>query len=384
MLTLREVLATGLLSCTLSQSALASDFLSNFIDAEDGWLDSSDWVLQNAAGFMPVPIVITEPAVGEGLGLAALFFHPPDDYDPDADQSLEQSEFVLPDVSAVAAGYTRNGTWFVGGGHLGHWRDDRVRYQGYGGYADIRMKFFGLPGGVGLVGGGVKFRSQGALIDQQLLFRWGQSDFFIGGKYAYSTVDTAPDGGVVPPSLDLTMEADLSSLGLVLNYDSRDNIFTPNSGLDSTLKLARNDQAIGSDFDFTQLDFDLKYYKPIGPDWVIGARLNSSNVNGDIPFYAVPFIKMRGIPALRYQGEHIALAETEIRWDFHRRVSLTAFVGAGRAAKTHDDLSSAPSRVSRGLGLRYLTARKLGMYAGIDIARGPEDTHYYLTVGNSW
>ena len=33
---------------------------------------------------------------------------------------------------------------------------------------------------------------------------------------------------------------------------------------------------------------------------------------------------------------------------------------------------------------RYLIARKLGLGAGIDIARGPEDTVGYLTIGSNW
>ena len=37
-----------------------------------------------------------------------------------------------------------------------------------------------------------------------------------------------------------------------------------------------------------------------------------------------------------------------------------------------------------GLGFRYRLARKLGLQSGIDIARGPEDTSIYLTVGSAW
>jgi hypothetical protein len=37
-----------------------------------------------------------------------------------------------------------------------------------------------------------------------------------------------------------------------------------------------------------------------------------------------------------------------------------------------------------GLGFRYRLARKQGLQTGIDIARGPEDTSIYLTVGSAW
>ena len=37
-----------------------------------------------------------------------------------------------------------------------------------------------------------------------------------------------------------------------------------------------------------------------------------------------------------------------------------------------------------GVGFRYLVARKLGLYAGFDIARGPEEGAFYLTAGSAW
>jgi hypothetical protein len=93
---------------------------------------------------------------------------------------------------------------------------------------------------------------------------------------------------------------------------------------------------------------------------------------------------MRGIPANRYQGETVGLIETEIRWDVHPRISVLGFVGAGRAATGSDNLSSAPTEEAFGGGLRYLLASKMGLRAGIDIARGPEETVFYITVGQDW
>ena len=47
--------------------------LSVFRDSEDGRFDMSRWLLDRK-GFLPVPIIITEPAVGFGGGLAPMFF----------------------------------------------------------------------------------------------------------------------------------------------------------------------------------------------------------------------------------------------------------------------------------------------------------------------
>jgi hypothetical protein len=38
----------------------------------------------------------------------------------------------------------------------------------------------------------------------------------------------------------------------------------------------------------------------------------------------------------------------------------------------------------KGVGFRYLLARRLGLAAGIDVAWGPEKAAWYLSFGNSW
>jgi len=381
-----------------NNSVIAASFMEEIIDKEDGWVDGSDWVLENAAGFLPVPIIITEPAVGDGLGLAAVFFHPPDDYDEnardarraDGEVSRGKDDYILPDVSVVAAGATENDSWFVGGGHIAHWKNDHIRFQGVAGYASINTTFYGIaerPGN----DRGIKFNAEGFFIDLPLAFRITDSDFFIGGGYSYTTLDTTTDlSNVLPPWLQgpafnrLNLDTTLSSMEAFVQFDNRDNIFTPNTGFDGELSVARNDEAIGSDWEFTRINAEGHQYFRAGEKFVIGLRGDYAQVNGSTPFFAVPFIQLRGIPALRYQGESVLVGETEVRWAFHHRFSAVGFVGAGKAAQSFGDLNSQPTRVTKGAGIRYLTLRKLGMHAGIDVAKGPEDTYWYLTVGSSW
>jgi len=60
------------------------------------------------------------------------------------------------------------------------------------------------------------------------------------------------------------------------------------------------------------------------------------------------------------------------------------FLGGGRAADSISSLSSAPTHTAYGVGFRYLMAKRLGLRAGIDIARGPEGTYVYLVTGSAW
>jgi hypothetical protein len=36
------------------------------------------------------------------------------------------------------------------------------------------------------------------------------------------------------------------------------------------------------------------------------------------------------------------------------------------------------------VGFRYLLARKFGLHAGLDVARGPEEGAIYVQFGNAW
>jgi len=366
-------------------------------DKQDGWLDGSDYVLNNSSGFLPIPIIITEPAVEGGLGLAAAFFHPPDDYDADAEglglkanqNASDEDEFVLPDVSVVAAGVTGNDSWFVGGGHIAHWKDDRIRFEGVVGYASINLKFYGVAEGPE-IDRGIKFNADGFFIDAPIAFRWRDSNMFFGGGYSFTSLQTSTDlSNILPPGLQgpqfsrLEMDTTLSALQAFVQYDSRDNTFTPNTGFDGELSVARNDEAIGSDWDFTRIGAQGRTYWSFG-DMVLGLRGDFDQVNGEVPFFALPDITLRGIPALRYQGENTLVGEIELRWAFHPRISAVGFLGAGKAARSLQDMNDQPSRVTQGAGIRYFAARKLGLHAGIDVAKGPEDTYWYLTIGTAW
>ena len=115
-------------------------------------------------------------------------------------------------------------------------------------------------------------------------------------------------------------------------------------------------------------------------------RGDVQTIEGDqneIPFYMYPFVNLRGIPAMRYQGEDVGVAEAELGWRFTSRWSALGFAGAGRttAIGSSDETTNV---YSKGLGLRYFIARRFGAHVGFDIARGAEDTAFYIQFGHAW
>ena len=362
----------------LANPVAAIDF-KIFKDPEDGAFDLSDWLLTRG-GFLPVPIIITEPAVGTGLGLAAVFFHGKLSGRPNPNNPDQQ---LPPSRSVAVAAQTSNDTWFAGGGHIGHWKQDSIRYTGFIGIINLNIDLY--AGDTPLA-----FNIDGGFLLQQAKFRIGKSKFFVGGKWIFfdSTsffrgfdLDLPPD---FPEFGRDGWKSRNSGLGLMGYYDGRDNIFTPDKGQEAALDILRYDQAIGGDFDYWYLKAQVLSFHKLHESFVLGLRFEGEMVDGNVPFYGYPFVQLRGVPAMRYQGERVVDLEVEGRWRVWKRWSLIGFVGKGLTDSDVPRLETDENIVTFGGGFRYLIARKLNMHVGIDVARGPEDTAVYLQMGHAW
>ena len=193
---LRPLISSLIIASVLvTQPTAAGWFADTMTDPLDGKMDASKFLAEEK-GFLPVPIIITEPAVGYGLGIAGVFFHDPlagktepgkeFEPNPDADGNLKP-----PSVSALFAGYTENDTWFAGGMHRGIWKDDNLRYTGVLVEANVNMKFYGLDSGNGNLGGNpVSFNTKATYFLQELLYRIKESNFFTGLEYNSSQYQT--------------------------------------------------------------------------------------------------------------------------------------------------------------------------------------------------
>ncbi len=354
-------------------------FFSQFKDPDDGMLDMSEWLLENIVGFLPVPIIITEPAVDNGLGAAGVFFHQPkaDQMKPDA-----EGNFILPNVSAVAVAVTGNESWIVGGGHFRNWGKDHYRYNVFGGYANINLDWYGGDRNLPAFENGIRFNAEGVVVDQEFLFRLGESDWFLGADWQFMRSDVTFKTSL---PIDLpTVENTVSGFSAVGLYENLDSQISPRNGFNFKLQAGANREAIGSDFDFEKYTWKLRQYFEFGEKYTLAWRLDGATTSGDVPFYLEPFVEIEGIPAMRYQGATAATLEVRGGYDIRPRWTILGFVGGGRAADSMSDLGSATTRTAYGLGFRYLMAKKLGMRVGLDVAKGPEGTYAYIVMGSPW
>jgi len=368
----------ALLSLLLNVQALSQE-RGLFTDPEDGAFDASEWLLDRK-GFLPVPIIITEPAIGYGGGVGVLFFR-----ESIREHSAGRERLSPPDIYGAALAATENDTTIAGAFGMNTFANEYWRWRGGIGKPDINIDFYGAGGDVGTGDFKIGYNLEGWISTQQLMRRLGESENFVGGRWIYFDLDARFDASQSQPPLGPGVRnATSSGLGLFFEHDSRDNFFTPSSGWKAYVESMFYSPDFGGDDEYETYRVNAFGYAPLGKQFVLGGRADARAARGDVPFYQLPYIDMRGIPVARYQDENVALVEAEMRWNVTPRWSLVAFAGTGRTWGTSKDLEDADSASAWGGGIRRLVARRLGIYMGIDVACGPEETAYYIQAGSAW
>jgi hypothetical protein len=226
----------------------------------------------------------------------------------------------------------------------------------------------------------------GAKLFQDLRFRVGASRLFLGGKLSASRTDTSLrlDPGESDPirvGLGETRNVGLAVQGV---FDSRDTTFTPNRGQLFSLDVWRHDEAFGGDYGYWKTALKVLSFHRLTERLILGLRFEGAAANGDPPFWGYPWITLRGVPAMRYQNQRVGVAEVELRWNLMQRWAVIGFYGGGTTGGDLPRFESGDDVRAGGLGARYLFAADLGLWIGVDFARGPEDDVGYIQVGHAW
>jgi outer membrane protein assembly factor BamA len=343
---------------------------------EDNWIDFSDF-LATKHGFLPIAIPITEPAVGYGAAVGLMFLSKPL---PNAEDGLGR-----PDITVIGGLGTENGTWGSFAGDMRYWLDDRLQTMVGLIYASPNLKYYGIGNDETLNDNPLRYNLEPRGGTVRAKYRFGETLIWGGLNYAYSATQVSfdkPPGTPGEPAFH--HESNVAGFTPSLNYDSRDNFFTPNRGTYLEASAGFFSPAFGADDNFQRANLLGMQFVPLGSSLFLGVRVEGAASFGNEPFYLRPYISLRGAPTLRYQGEEVAQIETELRWQFWERFSLVGFVGGGTAWNHFERFESVQSIVTGGTGFRYEIARAYGIHMGLDVAFGPDNTAVYVQIGSAW
>ena len=381
--------APGAIAQTISEPLRGAEIVSDaaavdaertgkarFFDPQDGQLDLS-YFLEDPRGFLPIPIVVTEPAVGYGGGIAGMFLRPR--------REAGDEGWSRPDISGLGAFVTQNGTWGAFGGDASRWFDGRLRTLVGAGAGQFNLDFYGLGSASSSVNQGVRYSLQFAAAVGQANWQLApKSPWAVGVRYVYANVDPKPrDSATFQPLAD-QVRVTISAPTAVVEFDTRDNVFTPTRGVYAESSLLASRETLGASDDFERFQQVLIGWYPLAQSVTLGARGNYAWSSDGTPFFLRPFVQLRGVAAMRYQGDQAASVEVEARWQFFGRWSVVAFGGAGTTRTKRETFEATQNVGSGGMGFRYELASKFGLHAGIDVAHSPGTTAVYLVVGNAW
>ncbi len=249
-------------------------------------------------------------------------------------------------------------------------------------------------------------RFQALTFNPVLLFRWRESDFFLGPSASVIRNDIKePSEGMLVDETYLAQGGDdngasffNSGLGLRLNYDTRDVPANAYKGVLLEFDFVQYHSALGSDTDFRTYRLEYRQFKQLkrlGNEKVLAWTANMRFTSGEVPFPILPTVgspfDLRGYYAGQFRDHHALLALVEYRHGFEftsdnkfvKLLSKTGFVawtGVGTITnnlRTWDDSGVLPNF---GAGFRVQLQPRINFR--VDVGRDPlnEQTLVYLNV----
>jgi hypothetical protein len=348
---------------------------ARFFDPADGQLDLS-YFLENPKGFLPIPIVITEPAVGYGGGIAGMFLRPR--------REAGDEGWSRPDISGVGAFATQNGTWGAFGGDATRWVDGRLRTLVGAARAREPRLLRARPRAC------ERQRSRQVFAAIQRRGRAGQlaarAEVGVVRRDALRLrqrrAEPARQSRVPRPGRSRPRQG-VGTDGRARDRHARQRVHADERRLRRVV-VPRIAGSAGRERRLRALRAGPARLASACARRHARARANYAWSSDGTPFFLRPYVQLRGVPAMRYQGDQAASLEVEARWQFIGRWSAVVF-GGGGTTRTEKSLFSATQNVgSGGVGFRYEIASRFGLHVGIDVAHSPGTTAFYLVVGNAW
>jgi hypothetical protein len=324
--------------------------------------------------FVAVPLPFHNPQLDWGLAVGAAYFYK---------QTEEQKKEQPASVTGIAAMYSENGSWALGIGQESYWDEDKWRFTGAVGVADLDLDLLTSDGS----GGGISadWLLEGeflyAQIQRQIAHRWY---FGVVGRYVDFDQSIAIDSQPMDLGLDFSNVSKSVGLGISLERDSRDLPTNPYSGSLFKVSGLFNDKSLGSDATYESYKLAFSSYHKLSAPLVLAWEVQACQNSGTAPLWDACRVGLRGFAATDYMGKESALAQVEARWLISPRWGAVAFAGAGYMNDSLSGLRDKDAIPSYGLGARFMVMKAKRINVRVDYARSNDSDAWYLSAGEAF
>ncbi len=204
----------------------------------------------------------------------------------------------------------------------------------------------------------------------------------------FKTNDLDPEGLLADQRITGSGGGLNAALGVIFNFDNRDNYFESHSGTYAELDIDRYGAYVGSDFEYTQLRVDIRSFYTFSQKNVIAFNIFSESIYGDAPFISLALLggnkRMRGFYEGRYRDKTSAIFQAEYRRDIIGRLGAIAFASSGAVGNGYDKLALTNIRFTYGAGLRFAVNKEDRINIRLDAGVGNGQPAFYLTIGEAF
>ena len=306
----------------------------------------------------------SDPKISTAGGALAGYVHQFDEESP-------------PSLFGVTGTYSTTDSWYLGAFAKSHFGKDKHRLTAAVVTGEIRNDYSDF------LGSGLDVQTTDDLTMYALRYvirvygHWYLGPQFISTNYAISGGNLL--SGQILEHIGLTGFKS-NGLGLLAQYDSRDNQYSPSSGQVFEAHNIAFREAFGGDASFDVYSADYQYYLPHGKGHVLALHVKGRWTH-DAPPSGYSSVDLRGYTRGQYLSPHMTLAEADYRYSLTEKWGIAAF--AGIAGLYGDDTVDGDDRLfpAGGAGIFYqLNDEKMVVRA--DFAIGKDGNRgFYLKFG---
>ncbi|WP_234735511.1 BamA/TamA family outer membrane protein [Tellurirhabdus bombi] len=333
--------------------------------------------------FLLYPTIAYAPETSLELGISSVYlYHAKNDYEKNRLSEAQLFGFV-----------TLLGQYGLNLDHALYGDDDRYFFLGKGRLQKFPLLYYGIgPNTSG---------SNSATVDalniqlRERVLRKIRPNFFGGIEADFQRLSSVnfhqpEDGNPYPLPLGGTGSTNIG-LGLGLVYDNRHNVMNVRDGFFAEVAYLNYNRAWGSNLNFTNVNVDLRLYRPVREQQVLAWQAFGSFQNGNVPFNQLALLGgemlMRGYYAGRYRDKNYVATQLEYRFlplPFSKRLGAAAFVAAGTVAPKIGAFQIKNILPTGGFGVRYFLYPKKDIFLRLDVGFTREGPGFYIFTGESF
>lgn len=335
---------------------------------------NQDTVEQKRSGWMYLPIIFYTPETKMAGGSAVSYF-----FRESGSEITSRPSTIMPTLI-----YTQKKQIMSELAADLYWKDETYHLKGYISYIKFPDKFYGIGNNTS-EDDEEDYTPENVLLllNFQLKIRQG---LYLGVQYEFEDSkikEVEEDGLLVAKDILGSEGGRVSGAGILINWDTRNNIYYPSSGSFHQLSSILFSNVLGSDYDFNSYNLDSRKYFPLFSSHVLAFQGYINIITGDPPFQMLSLLGgqnlMRGYYTGRYRDKNMIAFQVEHRFPVWWRFGMVGFVGVGDVADKIRNFERRNFKPSVGLGIRYLFNRKEMMNLRLDFGYGKDTAGFYIT-----